>query len=109
LIKMNELCARLQESRLLAKHRWDMVMDGHQAGIIQTDEAGRTRSVALDYIGGVLHCDPARMGRALHPGFAKRAYLPGKDGRPQLREMSARELNGVVNPEVCEPDPDQQH
>ena len=46
----------------------------------------------LKYIGGVLENDPGRMERALHPDLAKRAYLPGLDGKPQFSQMSALAL-----------------
>ena len=36
--------------------------------------------------------DPTRMERCLHPELAKRAYLPGIDGKPQLSHMSAMNL-----------------
>src|SRR5271165_2869853 len=58
------------------------------------DQRVRTmiRAAALDYIGGVLEADPARMERCLHPDLAKRAYLPGVDGKPQLSQISALNL-----------------
>jgi hypothetical protein len=56
------------------------------------DDEMKIRAAALDYIGGVLEADPARMERCLHPELAKRAYLPGVDGRPQLSHMSALNL-----------------
>ena len=83
-------------------------MDTNQTIPVLIDEEEKIRAVAMDYVGGVLHCDPARMARALHPELAKRAYLPGPDGKPQKREMSAQQLIGVVDPEVRKPDPGQQ-
>ena len=47
------------------------------------DDETRIRAAARDYIGDVLEADPARMERCLHPELAKRAYLPGVDGKPQ--------------------------
>jgi hypothetical protein len=58
----------------------------------QNDDDAKIRAAALDYIGGVLEADPARMVRCLHPELAKRAHLPGVDGRPQLSHMSAWNL-----------------
>ena len=40
----------------------------------------------------MLENDPGRMERALHPDLAKRAYLPGLDGKPQFSQMSALAL-----------------
>jgi Putative lumazine-binding len=56
------------------------------------DDAEKIRAAALDYIGGVLEANPARMERCLHPDLAKRAYLPGIDGKPQLSQISALTL-----------------
>jgi hypothetical protein len=56
------------------------------------DDETKIRAAALDYIGGVHEADPARMERCLHPELAKRAYLPGVDGKPQLSHMSALNL-----------------
>jgi len=56
-----------------------------------SDEA-KIRAAAIDYIRGVLDADPARMERCLHPDLAKRAYLPGVDGKPQLSHISAQTL-----------------
>ena len=56
------------------------------------DDEAKIRAAALDYIGGVLEADPARMERCLHPDLAKRAYLPGVDGKPQLSQISALNL-----------------
>ena len=47
------------------------------------DDETRIHAAARDYIGDVLEADPARMERCLHPERAKRAYLPGVDGKPQ--------------------------
>jgi hypothetical protein len=47
---------------------------------LQDDET-QIRAAALDYIAGVLEADPTRMERCLHPELAKRAYLPGVDGK----------------------------
>ena len=55
----------------------------------KADEA-KIRAAALDYIAGVLEADPERMQRCLHPELAKRAYLPGVDGKPQFSHMSAQ-------------------
>jgi len=67
-------------------------MDTNQAVLAETDHDARIRAAALDYIAGVLENDPARMERSLHPDLAKRAYLPGLDGNPQLSQMSALTL-----------------
>ena len=67
-------------------------MDLQQTTPSRSDDDTRIRAVALDYIAGVLENDPARMKRSLHPTLAKRAYLPGLDGKPQLSKMSAVEL-----------------
>ena len=67
-------------------------MDTKQAVLAETVHDARVRAVALDYIAGVLENDPARMERSLHPDLAKRAYLPGLDGKPQLSQMSALTL-----------------
>jgi hypothetical protein len=67
-------------------------MDTHQAAPLRLDDEAKIRAVALDYIAGVLENDPGRMERALHPELAKRAYLPGLDGKPQFSQMSAPEL-----------------
>ena len=56
------------------------------------EDDAKIRAAALDYIGGVLEADPARMERCLHPDLAKRAYLPGIDGKPQLSQISALTL-----------------
>jgi hypothetical protein len=58
---------------------------------LQDDET-QIRAAALDYIAGVLEADPTRMERCLHPELAKRAYLPGVDGKPQFSHMSALNL-----------------
>ena len=62
-----------------------------QQDAAQDDEA-KIRAAALDYIGAVREANPARMERCLHPELAKRAYLPGVDGKPQFSHMSARNL-----------------
>lgn len=56
------------------------------------DDETKIRAAALDYINGVLEADPARMERCLHPELAKRAYIPGIDGKPQFSHMSALNL-----------------
>ena len=56
------------------------------------EDDAKIRAAALDYIGGVLEADPARIERCLHPDLAKRAYLPGVDGKPQLSQISALTL-----------------
>ena len=71
----------------------------------QGDEA-KIRATALDYIAGVLEADLARMERCLHPELAKRAYLPGVDGKPQLSHMSALAL--IRDARTWEPSPDRQ-
>jgi hypothetical protein len=68
-------------------------MDAHQqAASVQIDNEAKIRAVALDYIGGVLENDQARMERSLHPELAKRAYLPDLNGKPQFSQMSALAL-----------------
>jgi hypothetical protein len=67
-------------------------MDTQQTTPPRSDDDTRIRAVALDYIAGVLENDPARMERCLHPALAKRAYLPGPDGKPELSELSALQL-----------------
>jgi hypothetical protein len=56
------------------------------------DDETKIRAAALDYIRGVLEADPACMERCLHPELAKRAYIPGVNGKPQLSHMSALNL-----------------
>jgi hypothetical protein len=67
-------------------------MDTDQQRPAHVNDAAKIRATALDYIAGVLEADPARMERCLHPELAKRAYLPGVDGKPQLSQMSALNL-----------------
>jgi hypothetical protein len=64
----------------------------HDSRPAADDDDAKIRATALDYIGGVLEADPARMERCLHPNLAKRAYLPGVDGKPQLSQISALNL-----------------
>ena len=64
-------------------------MSGFQNPI---DDEAKIRTAVLDYIAGVLETNPVRMERALHPDLAKRAYLPGVDGKPQLSHISALTL-----------------
>jgi hypothetical protein len=52
----------------------------------------KIKAAALDYMEGYYTADGARMERALHPELAKRAYLPGADGKPQFFPMSAMTL-----------------
>lgn len=49
----------------------------------------KIRAAALDYLEGWYTADSARMERCLHPDLAKRAYVPGSDGKPQFLHMSA--------------------
>ena len=64
------------------------------------DDETKIRAAALDYIAAVHEADPARMQRCLHPELAKRAYLPGVDGKPQLSHMSA--LNLILDAKTWE-------
>ena len=67
-------------------------MDANEATPVQMDHEAKIRAVALDYIAGVLENDPVKMERSLHPDLAKRAYVPGLDGKPQLSHISALSL-----------------
>jgi hypothetical protein len=67
-------------------------MNTDQQRPIHVSDAVKIRAAALDYIAGVLEADAARMERCLHPAFAKRAYVPGVDGKPQLSQMWALTL-----------------
>jgi Putative lumazine-binding len=74
------------------KSHWtpvEIVMSGLQNPI---DDEAKIRAAVLDYIAGVLEANPVRMERSLHPDLAKRAYLPGVDGKPQLSHISALTL-----------------
>jgi len=59
---------------------------------LSQDDETKIRQAALDYIDGVLKAEPARMEHCLHPELAKRAYLPGINGKPQLSQISALTL-----------------
>jgi hypothetical protein len=63
----------------------------------------KIRAAAMDYIRGVLDADPSRMERCLHPELAKRAYLPGIDGKPQLSHISAQNL--ILDAKTYKADP----
>lgn len=52
----------------------------------------KIRAAAFDYMESWYSGDVARMERALHPELAKRAYLPGRDGKPELSQQSAMSL-----------------
>ena len=52
----------------------------------------KIRATALDYMEGWYTADAARMERSLHPELAKRAYIPGPDGKPQILHLSAMAL-----------------
>ena len=67
-------------------------MDRHSTTAATLDEEAKIRATVLDYIEGWYRADAARMERSLHPELAKRAYLPGPDGKPYLSQMSALEL-----------------
>ena len=69
---------------------------------LDSDEV-KIREAATDYIRGVLEADPTRMERCLHPELAKRAYLPGVNGKPQLSHMSARNL--ILDAKTWKADP----
>lgn len=56
------------------------------------DENTKIRASALDYAEGWYTADAARMERSLHPDLAKRAYVPGPDGKPRLLHLSAMGL-----------------
>jgi hypothetical protein len=68
-----------------------------------SDEA-KIREAAMDYVHGVLEADSTYMERCLHPDLAKRAYLPGVDGKPQLSHMSAQNL--ILDARSWKADPD---
>ena len=59
------------------------------------DEA-KIRATVTDYMEGYYFADAERMERSLHPHLAKRAYLPGPDGKPRISFMSAMELVQVT-------------
>ena len=67
-------------------------MGTDQPASVHVNDEEKIRAAALDYIAGVLEADPTRMERCLHPELAKRAYLSGIDGKPQLSHMSAMNL-----------------
>jgi hypothetical protein len=56
------------------------------------DEDAKVRATARDYVEAWFTADAERMERALHPDLAKRAYLPGLDGKVQLSQTSAMAL-----------------
>jgi Putative lumazine-binding len=56
------------------------------------DDDAKIRAAVLDYMEGWYTADAERVERALHPDLAKRAYLPGPDGKPQLSHLSALAL-----------------
>ena len=55
-------------------------------------DSAAIRAVALDYIEGWYHADPARMERALHNHLSKRFLERLPDGSTRLTETSALEL-----------------
>jgi Putative lumazine-binding len=91
-----------QAARRLHFHTGGIVMSDVQNAV--KDDDTKIRAAALDYIAGVLEADPARMERCLHPELAKRAYLPGVDGKPQFSHMSA--LNLILDAKTWKPNPD---
>lgn len=56
------------------------------------EDSAKIRANALDYAEGWCTADASRMERALHPDLAKRAYVPGPDGKPRLVHLSAMGL-----------------
>jgi hypothetical protein len=80
-----------------------MMLEGQNEGVLmdisanspirpQDSDEAKIREAAMDYIRGVLEANATYMERCLHPDLAKRAYLPGVDGKPQLSHMSAQNL-----------------
>lgn len=60
-------------------------------------DSAAIRATALDYAEGWYTGDAARMGRALHPGLAKRISQQ-RNGQWQLNSMTAEELvSGTAN------------
>ena len=55
-------------------------------------DSAAIHAAALDYIEGWYSGDAQRMERAVHPGLAKRIFMPGPDGVASLRNMTAAEL-----------------
>ena len=52
----------------------------------------KIKAAALDYMESWYSGDASRMERALHPELAKRAYLPGSEGTPELSKLTATQL-----------------
>jgi hypothetical protein len=50
------------------------------------------KETIMDYIEGFYTADAKRMEKALHPDLAKRAMLPGRDGKEQFDQISAEKL-----------------
>jgi hypothetical protein len=71
------------------------------AGEVKLSEADQVAvtQAALDYAEGWYTGDRARMERSLHGRLAKRAYLPGKDGKRALDEMDKTTLLAGNQPE----------
>jgi hypothetical protein len=80
-------------------------MDTHEIAPVLVDHEAKIRATALDYIAGVLENNPDLMESSLHPDLAKRAYLPGLDGKPELSQMSALSLIRRVGLPGRKPDP----
>lgn len=74
-----------------ASNWWHDSMSTHPEISPLTDEA-KIRATALDYMEGWYTADAARVERALHPDLAKRAYVPGPDGKLRISHMSALAL-----------------
>jgi len=58
----------------------------------ETSEREKITAAALDYMKSWYSGEAFRMERALHPELAKRAYLPGSDGKPEISRLTAPEL-----------------
>lgn len=50
------------------------------------------KETVLNYLEGYYTADAIRMEKALHPDLAKRAMLPGRDGKERLDQLSASTL-----------------
>ena len=57
------------------------------------DDRAAIRRAALDYVEGWYEGDAGRMGRALHPELAKRAYRPDPaTGAPRFRHATREQM-----------------
>jgi len=67
-------------------------MNTHLTPATDLDEERMICATAMDYMEGWNTADAQGMERALHPDLAKRAYLPGPDGKPRFLHSSALAL-----------------